>query len=155
VTASNSHPREEVLSLCHRLSQLTKDYDGVNGYLGESFCEDHLEMDRTLRGTEYIDGYIGDKSVQVKLKWVTKKNFPSRYIQIDPKAQFDWLVVVCAEDGDSEVSLFGVWESEEVFKIRPKSNRVTLKKLREITKVDLKIDQTLTYSHRQNFQETP
>jgi len=137
------------------MSWLTKGYDNVDGYLGESFCEDHLEMVRTPRGTKYIDGYIGDKSVQVKLKWVTEKNLPSRYVEIKPEAEFDWLVVVCAEDGDSEVSLFGVWDSEEVFKLRDSSNsnRVKLKELRQIPEVeDLKIDQTLTYSHGENHK---
>ena len=68
----------EVLMLRHRMNELTKEYDGVEGYLGETFCQTHFEMRRTPRTTKDIDGYIGDKSVQVKFKWVSAENLATR-----------------------------------------------------------------------------
>ncbi len=149
--------REEALRLCHRMDELTEGYNGIHGFLGESFCETYVGMVRTPRGTKDVDGYIGEKSVQVKFKWVTEENFATRYIAIGPKTDFDWLIVVCAEDGDAEVRLFGIWESGAVFELRdrPPQNRVKLRELREIPQVEgFKIAQTLIYSHCENHQQS-
>ena len=139
--------------LRHRIDELTREYDGVEGYLGESFCQTQFEMRRTSRGTKDIDGFIGDKSVQVKFKWVNADNLASRYVQFKSEAEFDWLVVVCAEDRDLEVRLFGIWESARVFHLRDRSNsnRVLLRDLRTIPQVReldtiLKIDPKLVCS---------
>lgn len=142
----------EVLMLRHRMNELIGEYDGVEGYLGESFCQTHFEMRRTPRGTNDIDGYLGDKSVQVKFKWVSAENLATRYVEISAKAEFDWLIVVCAEDQDLEVRLFGIWESDGVFKLRDRSNsnRVLLRELKEIPQVKdlgtiVKLDPRLVY----------
>lgn len=147
MTASLSQ-MSEVLELRHRLHRLTKEYNGVEGFLGERFCEIEFQMQRTPRGTKDIDGYIQDKSVQVKFKWVSADNLKTRYVAIKPEAQFDWLAVVCAEEGGSEVRLFGIWENPEVLDLTRKSNsnRVMLKDLSMIPQVaGLKIDPKLLY----------
>lgn len=122
--------RKMVLECLAKISNISKGYDRVEGYLGESFCEDQLRMRKTRGGTKDIDGYVQGRSVQVKFKWVNAQNLGSRYVTVRPDSQFDLLIVTCADYGDSEISLFGIWDKTEVLKVMSSDDRVYLTKLR-------------------------
>lgn len=121
--------RKMALESLAKIRHISKGYDRVEGYLGESFCEDQLRMRKTREGTKDIDGYILGRSVQVKFKWVNAQNLGSRFVTVRPDSQFDLLIVTCADYGDTEVSLFGIWDKAEVLKIMGSRNRVSLRKL--------------------------
>ena len=130
--------RKKVLENCTQIYCLTKEYDGTEGFLGENFCEDRLGMSKAPRGMKDVDGLIGDSSVQIKFKWINDENFKSRYVTINPNAKFDLLIVTCADYGDTEVCLFGIWEERIVKPIIGARKRVYLKKL-------LKQDQAIEF----------
>ena len=115
--------RQEVLKLLARVQTITDGYDGVEGYLGESFCEDTFGMVRTNRGTKDVDGHVGPIPVQTKFKWVTPENLKSRYISVKPSADFDVMIVTCAEPGGSAVRLFGIWTKEQVLSVAKKPHQ--------------------------------
>ena len=100
-------------------------------FLGESFCEDEFGMKRPEKGTKEVDGYIGNYAIQVMFKWVTDENFSSRYITVKSDTEFDILIVVCADNPDDGVRLFGAWEKWQVEKARrnESQDRVMLKDL--------------------------
>ena len=114
---------QELLKLLSRVQDITEGYNGVEGYLGESFCEDTFGMVRTGRGTKDVDGHVGSISVQSKFKWVTDANLNSRYVQLKENPDFDVMVVTCAEPGGSAVQLFGIWTKEQVLSVaKPHKN---------------------------------
>ena len=79
-----------------------------------------------------MDGYIGKKRAQIKFKWIDN-NWNDRYVEINPEHEFDLLIVIYAEHGDSEVSFFGQWGLAEIkSKINPSNNRLYLKHLETI-----------------------
>lgn len=123
--------RKKVLEYCTQIDNLTKEYDGPEGYLGESFCEDYLKMSKLRKSMKDMDGWIRGRSVQVKFKWINSENLESRYVTISPAAEFELLVVTCADYGDSEVCLFGIWKKEEVGAVIDAQDRVYLQKLRK------------------------
>ncbi len=122
--------RKKVLECLAQINDISKDYDRAEGYLGESFCEDQLQMRKTRAGEKDIDGYIQGRAVQVKFKWVSAQNLGSRYVTVKRDPKFELLIVTCAEHGASEVSLFGIWDISEVLEIIGSRNRVSLKKLK-------------------------
>ena len=122
--------RKKVLKCCAQINKLSEGYDRAEGYLGESFCVDQLQMRKAREGTKDIDGDILGRSVQVKFKWVNAKNLGDRYVTIKPGSKFDLLIVTCAKFGDSEVCLFGIWEKANVLSVMSARNRIFLKKLR-------------------------
>ena len=127
--------RNEVLRLWARVQAITDGYNGVEGYLGESFCEDTFGMVRTGRGTKDVDGHVGPVSVQTKFKWVTPENLKSRYISVKQDADFDVMVVTCAEPGGPAVRLFGIWTKEQILSVAkphkssPRANLTDLEQL--------------------------
>ena len=112
------HKRTELLELYTRVQAITDGYDGVEGYLGETFCMDTLGMVRTGQGTKDVDGHVGEISVQTKFKWVTPKNFKTRYFSFKPDADFDVMIVTYAKPGGSEVRLFGIWEKKQLLSVK-------------------------------------
>ena len=127
--------RTELLELCARVEVITNGYDGIEAYLGETFCEDTFGMVRTPLGTKDVDGHVGKLSVQVKFKWITPQNCKTRYVSIRPDAGFDVMIVTYAEPGESEVQLFGIWEKTQVLsKMRPQKRypRVYLTHLKQL-----------------------
>ena len=72
--------RKKVLDLDARIQAITTGYDGVEAYVGESFCEDEFGMVRTDRGTKDVEGHVGEISVQTKFKWATPENLKTRYV---------------------------------------------------------------------------
>ena len=136
MTKSRKHVREELLSLRQLLAA---EYDGVEGYLGESFCEDELGMCKVPRGTKDVDGYIGEKSVQVKFKWIDESNFNTRYVSIPRDPEFDLLIVTYARPEDMDVRFLGIWSKEDVLSVTKfprnkvsSSGRADLKNLRKL-----------------------
>ena len=130
--------RKKVLENCTQINDLIEGYDGAEGFLGENFCQDLLRMTKDRRGIKDVDGHIRGRPVQVKFKWLNAENFETRYVTFNPDAKFDLLIVTCADYGDSEVCLFGIWKKEEVVPIIGAQNRVYLKKL-------LKQDQAIKF----------
>ena len=129
------HMRTELLELYARVQAITDGYDGVEGYLGETFCEDAFGMVRTGRGTKDVDGHVGAISVQTKFKWITPQNLKTRYVTVKPDADFDVMIVTYAEPGGSEVRLFGIWEKEQVLSVMKPTKqlpRVNLTDLRQL-----------------------
>ena len=122
--------RANVLEYCAQINKLSEGYDRAEGYLGESFCVDQLNMRKNRQGTKDIDGDILGRSAQVKFKWINAGNLGTRYVSIKPESEFDLLIVTCAQYGDSEVSLFGIWEKADVLSVVGARNRVYLRKLR-------------------------
>lgn len=125
--------RKKILEI-FELKQSTwlKGYDGFEGYLGESFCEDYLQMKKARPGTKDIDGWICDQTVQVKFKWIVK-NFPQdRFITVNSELNFCYLIVTCAEYGGEKVFLFGIWGKDEVSRVRKPKGRVYLNDLLQI-----------------------
>lgn len=109
--------RQTVLELWARIHAIAADYDGVEGYLGESFCEDVLGMVRTRRNCKDVDGYVGEVAVQSKFKWITRDNFKTRWIQLRKDPGFHVLVVTYAKPSALEVQLFGIWSKAQVLSV--------------------------------------
>ena len=86
----------------------------MEGYLGESFCEDVLGMVGPRRSRKDVDGYVGKVAVQSKFKWITRDNFNTRWIQLRNDPGFHVLVVTYAKPGAPDVQLFGIWSKAEV-----------------------------------------
>ena len=134
-TIRGNRMRTEVLQLYARIQAITDGYDGVEGYLGESFCEDEFGMIKAGPGTKDVDGHVGKIAVQSKFKWLTPENFKTRYVSIRKEPGFDVLIVTYAESGESNVRLFGSWTREQVLsKAKPaqSSLRVFLKDLKTL-----------------------
>ncbi len=93
---------------------ITAGYDGVEGYLGESYCEDVLGMVQSRRNYEDVDGYVGKVAVQSNFKRITRDYCNTRWIQLRKDPGFHVLVVTYAEPGASNVQLFGKWSQAEV-----------------------------------------
>lgn len=131
--------RKIVLKKYSKMISWIDGYDGVEGFLGESFCEHKFGMEKADRSEKWIDGRINEKSVQVKFKWVNENNWRSRYISINSNAIFDLLIVTYAKYGDSEVNLFGCWEKVLIDQEleRKKSNRIFLTRLCKLNKFGL------------------
>ena len=127
----NAWMRKLVLQVCSI-------YGDGHAFLGESFCEDEFGMVRSEKGTEGIDGYIGDLTVQVKFKWVNEKNKSSRYISVKPDAEFD-ILIVCKNDAEGDVELFGAWEKQQVETARKNKShdRVMLKDLEQFDRFQI------------------
>ena len=53
----------------------------------------------------------------MKFKWVTPNKFKTRYIQIKPDSDFDVMIVVYADIGDTDVTLFGAWSRRETLSV--------------------------------------
>ncbi len=134
--------RKEVLRIWARLNELIEDYNGLEAYLGESFCEDELGMVRTANGSKDIDGHVNGTPVQVKFKWVTRENLNTRYIQIKPEADFGAMIITYAHPEGIDVELFGVWSKQQVMSVGKKRSsgylRVNLKDLGPLSQYDLK-----------------
>lgn len=145
--------RSGVLAICTRrktlteecddqLKELTRGYNGVEGFLGENFCEEKFGMTKTRVSSKDIDGFLdGGVSVQVKFKWVTPDNFKTRYIQIKPGSDFDVMIVVYADIGDTDVTLFGAWTRQEVLSVAKEHSsghlRINLKDLDPLPRYEL------------------
>ena len=120
--------------------QICSIYGDGYAFLGESFCEDEFGMVRSEKGTKGVDGYIGKYAVQAKFKWVTEKNFSGRYITVKSDAEFD-ILIVCVNDGDDAVRLFGAWKKWQVEEARTMSkphDRVKLQDLAQLDRLQLK-----------------
>ena len=135
---ASDEARDEVLKLARQLHLLTREYDGTEGFLGESFCESVLGMKREKRGQESVDGYIGDLSVQCKFKWMDSGNKKSRYVSVSENAKFDVLAIMFAsrEEGSGEVMLLGVWGWEDVRSVIG-NGRAYIKDLEKLPQMDL------------------
>ena len=121
--------RSEVLAICTRrktltgecddqLKELTRGYNGVEGFLGENFCEEKFGMTKTRVSSKDIDGFLdGGVSVQVKFKWVTP------------------------DIGDTDVTLFGAWTRQEVLSVAKEHSsghlRINLKDLVPLPRYEL------------------
>lgn len=112
--------RKEVLKTWARLNELIKDYNGLEGYLGESFCEDEFGMVRTAKGSKDIDGHVNGIPVQVKFKWVTRENLNTRYVQVKPETDFGAMIIACAHPEGTDVELFGIWSRQQVVSVGKK-----------------------------------
>ena len=89
--------------------------------------------------TLLYNGYIGKYAIQVKFKWVTEENLSSRYITVNPDAEFD-ILIVCVNGEDDEVRLFGAWEKWQVEKAGTNKphGRVMLKDLDKLDRLQIK-----------------
>jgi len=97
-------------------------------------------MKRLKKGMKGVDGYIGNYAIQVKFKWVTEEDISSRYVTVKSDAEFDILIIVCADNPDDGVRLFGAWEKWQVEKARrnKSQDRVMLKDLDKLDRFQIK-----------------